>query len=51
MGKNVKMDPEGVRKNQGVPLLGEVPLLENLQPYIASVDTYMYYFVWKPSPK
>ncbi len=31
MGKNVKIDPERARKNKGVPLLGEVPLLENLR--------------------
>ncbi len=31
MGKNVKTDPERARKNKGVPLLGEVPLLENLR--------------------
>ncbi len=31
MGKNVKIDPDRARKNKGVPLLGEVPLLENLR--------------------
>ena len=38
MGKNVKTDPDRVRKNKGVPLLGEVPLLENLR-YLHFTDT------------
>ncbi len=31
MDKNIKIDPDRVKKNKGVPLLGEVRLLENLQ--------------------
>ncbi len=31
MGNNVKIDPERATQNKGVPLLGAVPLLENLR--------------------